>query len=108
MGYAPIHEIFDGRNKRIKQIYWKLWYGDNEELPHIDIRDTFVSPEVMIEAEDIETFYSIVGNQEQNYKATRNATLMAAIDFAIVTGWQVTPGQFIGLLALLIIFYRRS
>jgi fatty acid synthase subunit alpha, fungi type len=96
MGYAPIHEIIDGRNKRIKQFYWKLWYGDDEELPHIDIRDTFVGPEVTIEADDIETFCSVVGNQDQSYKATRNSAVMAPMDFAIVTGWQVHVDNFIG------------
>jgi fatty acid synthase subunit alpha, fungi type len=33
MGSMPIHEIAEGRNERIKQFYWKLWYGDNEVLP---------------------------------------------------------------------------
>jgi fatty acid synthase subunit alpha len=27
MGSAPIHEIADGRNERIKQFYCKLWYA---------------------------------------------------------------------------------
>ena len=49
LGSAPIHEIADGRNKRIRQFYWKLWYGDNEVLPLIDIRDKFMDPEVTIE-----------------------------------------------------------
>ena len=37
MGLMPIHEIAEGHNERIKQFYWKLWYGDNEVLPNIDI-----------------------------------------------------------------------
>jgi fatty acid synthase subunit alpha len=39
MGSAPIHEIADGRNECIKQFYWRLWYGDNEVLPTIDVGD---------------------------------------------------------------------
>jgi fatty acid synthase subunit alpha len=31
--------IFAGRNHRIKQLYWKLWYGNNEVLREIDIRE---------------------------------------------------------------------
>jgi fatty acid synthase subunit alpha len=46
MGSIPIHEIAMGRNDRIKQFYWKLWYGDEEVLPEIDIRDKFTGPEV--------------------------------------------------------------
>jgi fatty acid synthase subunit beta len=41
MGYGPIHEVSEGRNRRIKESYWKLWFGDNETLPEIDIRDSF-------------------------------------------------------------------
>ena len=63
MGSTPIHEIAEGRNERIKQFYWKLWYGDNEVLPKIDIRDKFMGPQITIEAGAIETFCAVVGNQ---------------------------------------------
>jgi fatty acid synthase subunit beta len=46
------------------------------------MRDTFVGPD----ADAIETFCSVVGNQGQNYKVTRNA---APVDFTIVKCWQV-------------------
>jgi fatty acid synthase subunit alpha len=89
MGYAPIHEVAEGRNTRIKQFYWKLWYGDDTDLPEIDIRETFTGPEVTIDAGAIETFCAVVGNQEQSFKAVRNTAIKAPMDFAIVTGWQV-------------------
>ncbi|KAF8753393.1 fatty acid synthase [Rhizoctonia solani] len=88
MGYAPIHEVSDGRNWRIKEFYWKLWFGDNEALPEIDIRDTFVGPEVTITAEDVERFCAVVGNQGEQFKSARNERVQAPMDFAIVTGWQ--------------------
>lgn len=88
-GFAPIHEISAGRNNRIKQFYWKLWYGDNEVLPEIDIREKFVGPEVTISAEDIERFCAVVGNREESFKTARNGRVQAPMDFAIVTGWQV-------------------
>ena len=44
-GFAPIHEIASGCNDRIKQFYWKLWFGDNEVLPNIDIHENFRSEE---------------------------------------------------------------
>lgn len=89
MGFMPIHEIAEGRNTRIKQFYWKLWYGDNELLPEIDIKDTFTGPEITIEASDVETFCGVVGNQGENFKTARNSDAKAPMDFAIVTGWQV-------------------
>ncbi|KAJ3517947.1 hypothetical protein NLJ89_g178 [Agrocybe chaxingu] len=87
-GFAPIHEIATDRNKRIKQFYWKLWYGDKEVLPEIDIRDKFVGPEVTISPEDVEQFCAVVGNQGESFKSARNENVQAPMDFAIVTGWQ--------------------
>ena len=89
MGYAPIHEIADGRNTRIKAFYWKLWYGDDESLPQIDLRETFVGPEVTIDGAAVERFCAVVGNQGESFKATRSTDMQAPMDFAIVTGWQV-------------------
>lgn len=94
MGSAPIHEIAEGRNQRIKAFYWKLWYGDNETLPAIDIKETFVGPEVTIEAEAVETFCAVVGNQGEHFKSARTEEVKAPMDFAIVTGWQVSQSAF--------------
>lgn len=90
LGYAPIHEISTDRNIRIKQFYWRLWFGDNEVLPEIDIRSTFTGPEVTIEASGIESFCSVVGNQGEIFKTARTEVPQAPMDFAIVTGWQVS------------------
>jgi fatty acid synthase subunit alpha, fungi type len=90
MGSTPIHEIAEGRNERIKQFYWKLWYGDNEVLPKIDIRDKFTGPETTVEAGAVEAFCAIVGNQGESFKTVRNSDAKAPMDFAIVTGWQVS------------------
>ncbi|KAI9439787.1 fatty acid synthase [Lactarius indigo] len=86
--YAPIHEVAEGRNKRIKEFYWRLWFGDDEKLPELGVRDTFTGPEVTISASDVETFCAVVGNQQENFKTTRTDEVKAPMDFAIVTGWQ--------------------
>ena len=88
-GFAPIHEIATGRNERIKQFYWKLWYGDNEVLPNIDIHENFVGPEVAINSSDVEQFCAVVGNQGESFKSVRNDNVQAPMDFAIVTCWKV-------------------
>ncbi|KAF9267936.1 fatty acid synthase [Marasmius fiardii PR-910] len=88
MGSAPIHEIVDGRNNRIKDFYWKLWYGDNESLPQLDIHDVFSGPEVTLDAKEIEKFCTIVGNHGESFKTVRNEKINAPMDFAIVAGWQ--------------------
>ena len=90
MGSAPIHEIIAGCNDCIKAFYWKLWYGDDSALPDIDIRDTFTGPEVTIEATEVERFCAVVGNQGETFKSSRKDEVEAPMDFAIVTGWQVS------------------
>ena len=73
----PIHEIAEGRNERIKQFYWKLWYGDNEVLPKIDIRDKFTGPETTVEAGTVEAFCAVIGNQGESFKTVRNSDAQA-------------------------------
>ena len=94
MPFMPIHEISHDRNLRIKQFYWKLWFGDEEVLPEIDVRATYTGPEVTIDAAAIESFCGIVGNQGELYKKARVEEVRAPMDFAIVTGWQVSSTSY--------------
>ena len=86
--YAPIHEVVEGRNMRIKEFYWQLWFGDDEKLPELGVRDTFTGPEVTITASDVESFCAVVGNQQEKFTTTRTDEVKAPMDFAIVTGWE--------------------
>ena len=79
----------EGRNGRIKEFYWKLWFGDDSSLPVIDVRDTFKGPLVTIDASHVEKFCSVVGNNGEVFKTARTDNVQAPMDFAIVTGWQV-------------------
>jgi enoyl reductase-like protein len=90
MGSVPIHEVAEGRNTRIKDFYWRLWFGDDEVLLSIDVRETFASPEVTIQASEIEAFCAIVGNNGEPFKTARNEQVQAPMDFGIVTGWKVS------------------
>lgn len=89
MGSAPIHEVAEGRNTRIKEFYWKLWFGDNSSLPNIGLRDVLTGPEVTIDASHVERFCSVVGNDGEVFKTVRAEDVQAPMDFAIVTGWKV-------------------
>jgi len=90
MGYAPIHEVVDGRNSRIKDFYWRLWFGDNEKLPTISLDTTFTCDETVVDAKTIQRFCDVVGNQGESFKSARNDKIMAPMDYAIVLGWQVS------------------
>lgn len=108
-GWAPIHEVAGDRNTRIKDFYWRLWFGDNESLPaELNVRDTFVGPEVAIDADNVEDFCSVIGNQGEAFKTTRNSEVQAPMDFAIVTGWQVCTSLAFALSSMLTTCSRRS
>ncbi len=89
-GFAPIHEVVDGRNRTIKEFYWKLWFGDNETMPRLDLRTTFTCEEIPVDAATVERFCAVVGNQGENFMGRRSEKIQAPMDFAIVTGWQVS------------------
>ena len=89
MGYAPIHEVTEGRNKSIKDFYWRLWFGDDQVLPELPLDTTFTSEPVAIDAKAVQRFCDVVGNQGESFKSARNEKIMAPMDFAIVLGWQV-------------------
>jgi enoyl reductase-like protein len=88
MRLPPIHEIVECRNKRIKEFYWRLWFGDDEEPQDLDVRDTFTGPEVTISASDVEAFCAVVGNQQEKFKTARTDEVKGPMDYAIVTGWR--------------------
>jgi enoyl reductase-like protein len=81
--------VSEDRNKRIKEFYWKLWYGDDSTMPDLGIHDIFTGPEVTIQAADVEQFCAVVGNAGESFKTARSESVSAPMDFAIVTGWQV-------------------
>jgi hypothetical protein len=78
----------EGRNKRIKEFYWRLWFSEDEKPQYLDVRDTFTGPEVTISANEVEAFCAVVGNQQEKFKTVRTDEVKAPMDYAIVTGWQ--------------------
>ncbi|OUM69465.1 hypothetical protein PIROE2DRAFT_38102 [Piromyces sp. E2] len=93
-GYAPIHEMMEGRNERIKRFYYDLWFGlDNgkytfeEDFNH-DPKEPFISVSEPITRQQITDFVNIIGNQAESYTDRGQKVLYAPMDFAIVVGWQ--------------------
>jgi fatty acid synthase subunit beta len=98
-GFAPIHEVVEDRNTRIKDFYWRLWFGDDLEMPELDSRQTFEGPEIRVDVEEIERFCSVVRNEGEAFKSARNGQVQAPLDFAIVTGWQVSAMILYGIIS---------
>ncbi|WBW74907.1 fatty acid synthase beta subunit Fas1 [Schizosaccharomyces osmophilus] len=88
VGYAPVAEIIEGRNDRIKHFYWQLWFANEPYPESASIADTFTGVETTITANMIEDFCRTVGNHNEAYTNRANCKRMAPMDFAIVVGWQ--------------------
>ena len=87
----PIHEIVEGRNQRIKDFYWQLWFGDDKAPQDLDVHDIFTGPEVTVSANDVEAFCAVVDNQQESlrlFALMRSRRGQGDMDYAIATGWQ--------------------
>lgn len=88
-GFAPILEVMEGRNDRIKHFYWKLWFGHSFPVNlDIDVEETIIGDEVTITGQDISEFTHAIGNKCEAFVNRPGKTTLAPMDFAIVVGWK--------------------
>lgn len=89
VGYNPIQEVVEGRNDRIKDFYWKIWFGSNESVPQdIDVTKPWDGDSITVEGKAIADFVHAVSNNGEAYVDRPNKATYAPMDFAIVTGWK--------------------
>lgn len=90
LGYAPIHEVMEGRNDRIKDFYYKLWFGaDNrDDFLNLPVTEKLVGTGETVKAPEIKEFCQAVGNQAEIYVDRGQKIIHAPMDFAIVVGWK--------------------
>ncbi|KAK0543649.1 hypothetical protein OC845_006016 [Tilletia horrida] len=82
--FAPIHEIMEGRNDRIKAFYSQLWFGDAQAYQLNVVDGQHQGPVKTLDAGAIKRFCQIVGNRNVSYHLHGQAP----IDFAMVAGWE--------------------
>lgn len=88
-GFAPILEIMEGRNLRIKEFYWKLWFGDSVPSSFdIDVEKSITCDEMEITGKDISEFTHAIGNKCDAFVSRPGRQTLAPMDFAIVIGWK--------------------
>jgi fatty acid synthase subunit beta len=87
-GYAPIHEVMDGRNDRIKEFYWRAWFGDEPLDLDASVTGEFDGGKATITSEAINEFVHAVGNTGEAFVDRPEKTMYAPMDFAIVVGWK--------------------
>lgn len=87
-GYAPIHEVMEGRNERIKEFYYRVWFG-NEEVPFdTPVTSTFDGGSTTVTGQAIADFVHAVGNAGEAFVERPGKETLAPMDFAIVVGWK--------------------
>ena len=88
-GFAPIAEIMEGRNERIKEFYWKLWFGSNSKIDlDFDVASTIDGGSMEINSKDISQLTHSVGNSCEYFVPREGRDQLAPMDFAIVIGWK--------------------
>ncbi|CCH45960.1 fatty acid synthase [Wickerhamomyces ciferrii] len=86
-GFAPILELTEDRNERIKEFYWKLWYTEPFNLD-IDLHKPIVEQPVTITGQAIAEFTHAIGNKNEDFVSRPGRKTLAPMDFAIVVGWK--------------------
>lgn len=88
-GFAPIAETMAGRNDRIKEFYWKVWFGSKAAVDlDFDVESTIDGGNMEILSKDISELTHAVGNSCEYFVPRAGRDQLAPMDFAIVIGWK--------------------
>ncbi|MCJ1474414.1 beta subunit of fatty acid synthetase [Lambiella insularis] len=87
-GYAPIKEEMRGRNDRIKEFYFKIWFGDEKVPFDAPATSTFEGGRATVTSQAIADFVHAVGNTGEAFVERPGKEIFAPMDFAIVVGWK--------------------
>lgn len=87
-GYAAIREVMDGRNERIKEFYYNIWFNEQTVPFDTPVTSTFEGGSATVTSEAINDFVYAVGNTGEAFVERPNKEVLAPMDFAIVVGWK--------------------
>ncbi|EHL02144.1 putative Fatty acid synthase subunit beta [Glarea lozoyensis 74030] len=87
-GYAPIREVMEDRNDRIKEFYWRAWFGNEPLNLDASVTGKFNGGKATITSEAINDFVHAVGNTGEAFVDRPGKEVLAPMDFAIVVGWK--------------------
>lgn len=87
-GYAPIREVMSDRNDRIKEFYYRTWFGNKDVPFDTPITATFAGGRETITSQAVADFVHAVGNTGEAFVDRPGKEVFAPMDFAIVAGWK--------------------
>ncbi|ORX65028.1 hypothetical protein BCR32DRAFT_212224 [Anaeromyces robustus] len=80
-GSTPIHEVMEGRNKRIAEFYYNLWYGREDSGDGWGDLTTIYKCKKRVTEEDVKFFSDVTRYTHPSNK------IVPSMDFIIVTSW---------------------
>ncbi|KAK4493919.1 hypothetical protein PRZ48_015105 [Zasmidium cellare] len=87
-GYAPIREVMEARNDKIKEFYYRIWFGDEAVPFDTPVTSRFDGGRATVTSEAINDFVHAVGNTGEAFVDRPGKEVFAPMDFAIVVGWK--------------------
>jgi fatty acid synthase subunit beta len=87
-GYAPIREVMGDRNDRIKEFYYRIWFGNKDVPFDTPTTATFDGGRETITSQAVADFVHAVGNTGEAFVDRPGKEVFAPMDFAIVAGWK--------------------
>ncbi|KAF1814692.1 beta subunit of fatty acid synthase [Eremomyces bilateralis CBS 781.70] len=87
-GYAPIREVMQARNDRIKEFYYRVWFGADPCPFETPVTSKFDGGRAVVTTEAINDFVHAVGNTQEAFVERHGKEVFAPMDFAIVVGWK--------------------
>ncbi|OJD25560.1 hypothetical protein ACJ73_03070 [Blastomyces percursus] len=87
-GYAPIREVMDDRNDRIKEFYYRIWFGERNVPFDTPATAIFDGGKTTVTSQAIADFVHAVGNTGEAFVDRPGKEVFAPMDFAIVVGWK--------------------
>ncbi|KAI9736207.1 MAG: beta subunit of fatty acid synthetase [Cirrosporium novae-zelandiae] len=87
-GYAPIREVMEDRNDRIKEFYYRVWFGEKTVPFDVPITSTFEGGSAVVSSQAIADFVYAVNNTGEAFVDRSDKEVFAPMDFAIVVGWK--------------------
>ena len=86
--YAPLHEIMEGRNSRIKAFYYHLWFGSKNPAGEASSATQSRSRKLTISRKMISDFVNAASVSGEDFLDRPGKVMSAPMDLGIVVCWQ--------------------
>ena len=91
-GYAPIREVMEERNERIRAFYYELQFGSRGEKAALDgvLTDTFGGETFVVDRQAVADFVNAIGNYGEAYvvRSGNAGKTYAPMDYAFKVAWK--------------------